>query len=138
MRLLRCVRRTGWLLLSWQIIWSSGCSKTPTISPTERSLRRLASYYGMYVTVHRGSAPTTETELRAFIAKNAPGAGIDEYFRSERDGQPYVVRYSSAARPSDVIAYESEGLNGRRFVALATTEVREMDESTFQAANSKK
>ena len=133
-----CGRLTVWLL-SCQAFWAFGCGgDPPRRSPTEVSLSQLASYYGRYVSAHEGKGPATEAQLRAFIADKSPAADVDSLFRSKRDGQAYVIVYSSSAKPGDVIAYEREGRDGRRFVALSTTEVREMDEPTFRMAISKK
>jgi hypothetical protein len=114
----------------------TGCGAQPTTAPTEISLRKLASYYGMFISTHKGQAPANETELRGFIVGKTPDADLDGLFRSARDGQPYVVVYLGKAKvaPSSVIAYEKDGQAGKRFVAFGATEVRELDEAELKKA----
>ena len=60
----------------------------------------------------------------------------DELFVSERDGQPYVVGYGPTAtgKPRDVVAYEKEGVDGKRMVGYSTGVVVELDEQQFREA----
>jgi hypothetical protein len=115
-----------------------GCGGQPATAPTEISLRKLATYYGMFIS--KGKAPANEGELRAFIKEKAADADLDDLFRSVRDAQPYVVIYfgSKKVSPSSVIAYEKEGQAGKRFVAYSTTVVRELDDAEFKLAVDKR
>jgi hypothetical protein len=124
----------AWLSVMLVAFAVAGCGGQPQTAPTEISLRKLATYYGMFVSSHKGTAPANEKELRGFITEKAADADLESYFRSSRDGQPYVVIYLGTARaaPGTVIAYEKEGQGGKRFVAFSTTEVRELDESAFK------
>ena len=119
---------------------TAGCGGQPATAPTEISLRKMASYYGMFMSSHKGTAPANEGELRAFIKEKAADADLDGLFRSVRDGQPYVVTYFGAKKVSlsSVIAYEKEGQAGKRFVAYSTTVVRELDEAEFKLAVDKR
>jgi hypothetical protein len=118
----------------------AGCGGQPATAPTEISLRKLASYYGMFMSSHKGTAPANEAELRTFIKEKAADADLDELFRSVRDRQPYIVIYFGPKKvlPSSVIAYEKEGQAGKRFVAYSTTAVRELDDAEFKLAVDKR
>jgi hypothetical protein len=117
-----------------------GCGGNPPTAPTEISLRKLASYYGMFISTHKDVAPGNETQLREFIKSKSADADLDSLFQSARDGQPYVVVYLGAAKrtPDRVIAYEKDGVSGKRFVAFGTTAVRELDDAEFQLALEKR
>jgi hypothetical protein len=129
--------RGAWMCVA--VFAIAGCGG-PQTAPTEISLRKLASYYGMYISSHKGAAPANEKELRGFISAKDGDADLESLFRSARDGQPYVVIYHGTAKtmPSTVIAHEKEGQAGKRFVAFSTTEVRELDEATFKQAIEKR
>src|SRR6187401_2527467 len=79
---------------------TAGCGGQSATAPTEISLRKLASYYGMFISFHKGTAPANDAELRAFIKEKAADADLDGLFRSARDGQPYVVTYFGAKKVS--------------------------------------
>jgi len=136
----RSRRLAGWVFFMLAAMATAGCGGQPATAPTVISLRKLASYYGMFTSSHKGTAPANEGELRAFIKEKAADADLDGLFRSARDGQPYVVTYFGATKvlPSTVIAYEKEGQAGRRFVAYSTTDVRELDEPEFKLAVDKR
>ncbi len=131
----------NWLVSPLVFFALGGCGGGgQSTAPTEISLRKLASYYGMYISTHKGSTPTSEAELRGFIKTKAPDADIDELFRSTRDNQPYVVYYLGNAKiaPDRVIAHEKDGSGGKRFVAFSTTAVRELDDAEFKTALDKR
>jgi hypothetical protein len=135
--------KTGvvWLIAGFAAaIGCAGCGSDNTAPPTEISLRKLASFYGRYISTHKGSGPKNEAELRAFIKEQSPEIDIDDLFRSARDGQRYVVVYLGAAQaaPGTVVAYEKEGKSGKRFVAFSTTEVRELDDDGLKQALAKR
>jgi hypothetical protein len=100
----------------------------------------LALLYGQFTGQHRGQPPKSEAEFRAFIeAKGKPLlasfgiADVESLFTSPRDKKPYVVRYGVVTGPpgpagQPVIAYEQEGVGGKRFVASSLGAVDEIDE----------
>ncbi len=115
----------------------SGCGSrtSPSTPPTELSLRKLATYYGMYVSAHKGQSPASEAVLKKFIAEKAADINQDDLFLSHRDREPYVVRYQvKLGGGNPVIAHEKTGHGGKKFVAFSTTEVRELDAAEFDAA----
>ena len=117
-----------------------GCGGGSQTAPTKTSLQKLAMYYGTYITAHKGAAPANEAQLQAFIKEKAADDDLEKLFRSERDGQAYVVFYLGATKVASdrVIAHEKDGLAGKRFVAFSTTAVRELDEAEFKQALEKR
>jgi hypothetical protein len=84
-----------------------------------------------------GHRPANEAEFKTFIQANAQGiigslrlASVDELFVSERDGQPFIVLYGAPPKGEarDVIAYEQNGVSGKRLVGYSIGAIAEMDE----------
>ncbi len=60
-------------------------------------------------------------------------SGVDQMFISERDQKPYVVFYGKDVQKANgVVAYEQEGVGGKRFVADSLGVVDEFDEEQFR------
>ncbi|HEY3393538.1 MAG TPA: hypothetical protein VGK58_12580 [Lacipirellulaceae bacterium] len=71
--------------------------------------------------------------MRDRVMQGAKISSVDELFKSERDGQPYVIffgRPPAGANP-DVVGYEQTGVDGKRYVAFALGVVEEHDETRF-------
>jgi hypothetical protein len=71
--------------------------------------------------------------MRDRVMKGAKISSVDELFKSERDGQPYVIFYGrppAGANP-DVVGYEQTGVDGKRYVAFGLGVVEEVDEQRF-------
>ena len=126
----------------------SGCSKTgkPNQAQEASTLKPIAMYYGTFVNRHQGKPPQNEEEFKAYLRdpQNASQlkaefqiTDIDKLLISPRDNQPYVIYYGSIPATSGpggapVIAYEKQGVNGKRFVASALMAVQEVDEAEFR------
>lgn len=124
-----------------------GCGGTQTASQAteESGLKPLAVFYGRFIAQHRGQPPKDEAEFRQFLG--TVGAeelasfnvqNIDQIMTSSRDNQPYVVLYGAPTGPAKgpggapVIAYEKQGVGGKRFVASNLGGVEEVDEARFK------
>lgn len=119
-----------------------GCSEAPS-GPDVDALKAVAELYAQYAATHRGTPPANEAELKAFVAaleaeamqptepgrKPRPSPRLDRYFASTRDGKPFVVKYGVpveyAAGSTTVLAYEAEGVSGRRLVVYTNGTVAE-------------
>jgi hypothetical protein len=114
------------------------------VPPVETNMKNLAIFYGRYVAQHRRQTPPDKEAFKKFIAGH-PAAelaalkitDVEQLFVSPRDKQPYVVRYKFALPPpsptgSPVIAYEKDGVSGRRFVAFANAGAEEVDDASFR------
>lgn len=111
----------------------------------ESGLKPLAIFYGRFVPQHLGQPPKDEAEFKAYLIEpqnleelqkvfNVPN--LDALFVSSRDKKPYIVIYgpTSGEGPAGqpVVAYEQEGVNGKRFVASKMGAVEEVDEARFR------
>jgi hypothetical protein len=110
----------------------------------ESCLKPLAIYYAQFIPQHQGKPPKDEAEFKAFLKeptnlqyleRDFHISDVDAMFISTRDKKPYVIIYgpSTGEGPAGqpVIAYEQEGVNGKRFVASKMGAVEEVDSATF-------
>jgi hypothetical protein len=123
---------------------SFGCSGNQAAVERETSnLKPLSVLYGKYLSQHRGQAPADEAALKSFAKKLDPKElealgvkDIDSLFISARDKKPYTIVYgnnaTSAPGEDVVIAYEQEGLSGKRYVATRLGRIEEVDEARFR------
>lgn len=129
--------------VSWVVLVATlclvGCRSREESKPRESSrLKPLAILYGQYVGQHGGKAPADEAALKEFIASQGTmlkSFGVTDaasLFVSERDGQPYVVLYGSAATGKPIVAYEQTGVDGWRYVGDTLGAVQEVDEARFR------
>ena len=120
-----------------------GCAKEPTTVEGDASerLRALARGINQYASSNRGKAPKDEETLKKFLARTMPNESADDLLVSPRDGQPYVVLYGAELSMPDPssnqgwppVAYEAEGVEGKRQVAFFSGGVEELDDEAFAA-----
>lgn len=102
-----------------------GCSTSsgPTVKPEEaENLNRIETAYEQ-ATAKLGRPPMNEQELRPFLEPHGDPVAI---LRSPRDGLPYVIIWGRDVRsipfesmPPPFLAYEQQGMDGRRTVLTA-------------------
>ena len=109
----------------------------------ESSLKPLAIFYGSYINQHQGRPPSGESELKAFLKEAANAdmlraqfqiTDIERLLISPRDNKPYVVYYGSmligqGSGGAPVMAYEKEGVKGKRVVASGMGAVVEVEDA---------
>jgi hypothetical protein len=122
---------------------AAGCSSEDSEDTAARevsNLRMLVSFY-IFANNQLGRPPASEQEFKDFIAANGSAAmerlqltGPDELLVSERDGQPFVIVYGKrpAGMSPDVVAYEKNGVDGKREVGFKLGMVNEVDEARFK------
>jgi hypothetical protein len=140
---LSLLQRRGlvWIGLACLALVAAGCGESQKQSaPREDShIKVLARMYGRFTGRHRGQAPANEKEFRDYLEGINSDVvkrigGVDQLLISERDHKPYVVLYGKEAQKSNgVVAYEQEGVGGKRFVADSLGVVEELDEEQFKA-----
>ena len=142
----RVVYRFGaifWLLCAtaW-LLPIAGCSHVdkPLLQETEH-LRPLAVLFGKYLASHQGKPPADEKALRDFVQSLSPdelqtygASNVETIYTSTRDKKPYILNFNSAANPGDagIVAYEQEGLAGKRYVATSLGEVKLIELAELQ------
>jgi len=126
----------------------AGCSSDHTAQDVaamnKSNIQRVANMYTAFQTYRGGHGPANESEFKSFIANfdaekltmmGIKADNLNALFTSERDGQPFKVRYNvGGGRGSvDAVAFEQTGKDGKRQVAFTgNTKVDEVDEPTYQ------
>ncbi|HEY2411137.1 MAG TPA: hypothetical protein VGI40_02785 [Pirellulaceae bacterium] len=136
-------RPTIWIFIGSLLIATLGCNSGPPIAPLEASaqdrLYKLFNLYRFYIEKNR-KPPASEEDLAAFGKKldateresRNLGNDIDSLFVSPRDKKKFIVRYNLANLESArSLAWEAEGKDGRRFIALTRGNVEEYDQEMF-------
>lgn len=110
----------------------------------ETNLQRLANLYFTYQSKHDWRGPADEAEFKAFLRGYNPRKltrigidpnAIDDLFVSERDGQPFKIRYSvagSAMGSSEPVIFESFGVGGNRLIGFLNMKQREVDAAEYE------
>jgi len=109
----------------------------------DSNIKRLASLYWAYQKQHNWIGPSDEQEFKTFIKgyKKLQRIGIDPnnteaIFVSERDSEPYSIRYSvvgSMQGCDKPVVFESLGVSGKRNVAFLNMTQREVDSEEYDA-----
>jgi hypothetical protein len=107
--------------------------------------QRLANLYFTYQTKNEWRGPVDEAAFKSFIRNYNPQkltrigvdpGAIDELFASERDGQPFKIRYAvmgSAMGSSEPVIFESLGVDGKRQVSFLNMTQREVDGAEYES-----
>ncbi len=127
------VRLSALLALFAFSLLLTGCPGGNQATPEEKQMHALAVYFGKYISRNKGQAPANEKQFKDYIVSQDDKADLDKLFTSPRDQEAVVVRYGlKSTGPSTVMAHEKTGVGGKRYVALATGQVREVDEAEFK------
>jgi len=93
------------------------------------NLKRMCSIYNEYQSQHGWAGPKDEEALKLFISElpkstmeliGADPENVDALFVSERDGEPFKIRYKirGSYRASDRVIFETVGVDGSRLVGF--------------------
>ncbi len=139
------MRSVAWSLLAG-IAFLLGCDAAGTPAPhnADVQLRVLGRLYGEYMAQHNSQPPADEAQFKASLSQSpdilkATGiATIDQLFVSPRDGQPLVVLFGEKIVPNENsgfpwIAYESQGVDGKKYIIGARGNVEEMAQEQIEA-----
>jgi hypothetical protein len=126
----------------------AGCSRRGTgdsmiaaANPT--NVHRLCNLYNYFQARNGWQGPVDEASLRDFIGQQPErilqrmginATDLDLLFTSERDGQPFDIRYGvpGSSRGSDEpVVFERTGLNGLRMVGFTSTKHREVAKEEY-------
>ena len=108
--------------------------------------RRLVNLYGQYQAIH-GHSPKTEQAFRKGIEARGqttleemgvPTGDLSPLFVSERDGQPFEIRYAAPYSPGSrqALIFESRGVEGRRAIYFTGGTIVHVPESECAAYRS--
>ena len=129
------------LLLGLVMIAGCGGSNLPELSDLNNSnIRRVHSVYKIYMAAHEYKGPKSEQELKDHCANDNTAkvliermgldpTQLDDIFVSERDGEPFKIRWGLSGVPDHAIVFEAVGVEGKRLVAFAKP--RELDATEY-------
>jgi len=138
------------------VVALAGCGRGPLgdedliKAANPSNIHRLTNLYSAFADQNRGVGPKDEKQFRGFIAKlpqerlarmGIDGAALDSLFVSERDSQPFEIKYGqkkldgrgqtqggSGAVPEVAVVLETAGVNGVRQAGfLGTRAVKSID-----------
>lgn len=125
------------ILILFTGVLLAGCSSSEPPGLKQEEINPLGKIGNAYdrATVKLGYPPRNLDQLKPFLKEEGD---VDSLLRSPNDGQPYVILWGQNIRkvetmPPPIIAYEKQGVNGRR-VVLTAMGVVPMDEEEFQTA----
>lgn len=128
----------------------TGCSNSNNpdsalASVNGSNIQRLGSLYLAYQTEHDWRGPQDEAAFKTFLKGVNPATlerigidpnQIDALFISERDGQPFKVRYGvmgSVMGSSEPVIFEATGDGSTRQVGFLNMTQREVDATEYDA-----
>ena len=139
--------RSGLCVLLGATFAFAGCGGADADSmiadANDTNVKRLATLYSLFHMQNSNKGPKNEQQLREFIesqdANRLKRGGIDatkldELFVSERDGEPFVIRYgvNTVIRgPSKPVIFESTGVDGMRQVRFFNGSMQEVDADEY-------
>jgi hypothetical protein len=129
-------------------LFSSGCSSKDPASRigemNDTRIKQLANLYMAHQMRNGSNGPKDQPAFKSFIQNGmAPHrlemmrvdpAKVDDLFVSERDGQPFIVKYgqSGGTMSKLPVVFEMEGQGGSRQVAFTNGQVEDVDEARYQ------
>ncbi len=109
----------------------AGCSsgKKEVSDVYDSNIKKLYVAYQIFLSRHGGVGPKNEAEFKKFMVDNPTGkfliertgvdtTQIDDYFLSERDGEPFVINYGLKGTADHAAIFEATGVDGKRYVAF--------------------
>jgi hypothetical protein len=109
------------------------------------NIQRLSNLYFTYQTKNEWRGPAGEPEFKEFIRSynqqklariGVDPQAADALFTSERDGEPFKIRYSvqgSAMGSSEPVVFESVGVDGKRQVGFLNMTQAEVDDAEYES-----
>lgn len=141
------------LLATLVLALATGCSSgdnsaSALASANNSNIQRLANLYVAFQSEHDWRGPNDETEFKTFLGSIAPAKlerigidpnSIDALFISERDGQPFAIRYGvrgSVMGSAEPVIFEAVGDGNGRLVGFLNMTQREVDPAEYDTLKS--
>lgn len=109
----------------------------------DMNIKRVSSLYAVFQGQHKYKGPKDEAEFKSFISqqneKHLKRIGVDpskldELFLSERDNQPFNIRWELVCQPRSApkpIVFEKDGVDGKYMVAFSSYVCKEVDKAEY-------
>lgn len=125
---------------------SSSSSDAAIKSVNNTNIQRLANLYSMHQFKNQFKGPADEAMFREYLAGPDPTkvletmgvekGGLDKLFISERDGEPFKIRYGVISGPrgsTEAVIFESKGRLGKRMVGFLNMVQREVEDQEYES-----
>jgi hypothetical protein len=111
----------------------------------ESNIQRLANLYLAYQSDNNWVGPPDEAAFKEFIKAYSPKklerigidpAQVDQLFVSERDSQPFKIRYKVVGNmmgSTEPVIFEAAGVGGQRMVGFLNMSQREVDAAEYDS-----
>jgi len=134
------------LLLAIGVTMLSGCgggAESMIAKANDSNVKRLATMYNFFHLMNNFKGPKDEAELKSFIEAQDPKrlrladidpAKLDSLFVSERDKEPFVIRYgidTVIRGPALPVVFESVGSEGLRQVGFCNGAMQEVGNEDY-------
>ena len=129
------------LLVGSLLVAGGGCSRSAsTEDATTTALRQIAKAYSV-ILMGKQRPPQSMDEIKQVLTDlhtdglNPPA---DQVLVSPRDKQPFVIIMGArlgTQMTGDVLIYEKDGAEGKRYAFLMTQEVRQLTDDEFAKAS---
>ena len=120
---------------------TGGCSKSASSEDeTTTDLRQIAKAYGVILS-GKQRPPQSLDEIKQVLTDlhtDGMNPPADEVLTSPRDKQPYVIILGAklgTQMTGDVLIYEKDGAEGKRYVFLMSYEVKQLTDDDFAKAS---
>lgn len=125
-----------------------GCSNTADpanalAQANSTNVQRLSNLYFEYQSEHNWRGPADEAAFKKYLHAYDPARlsrigiepnNLDGLFLSERDGQPFKIRYNilgGSRGSTEPVIFETTGENGQRLVGFISMPPREVDVAEY-------
>ncbi len=130
------------------LLVAAGCGKgnigdKMVAEGNDANVKRLANLYYFHQLKNNFEGPADEAAFKSFINSldderlkmaGVEKAEVDNLFVSERDSQPFKIRYgllSKVRGPSLPVVFEETGVSGMRQVGFTNSAMQEVDQAEY-------
>jgi len=122
---------------------SGNSAKSMIADANDSNVKRLATMYSFFHLKNNFKGPKDEAALRSFIEAqdvrrlslaDIDPTKLDELFVSERDSEPFVIRYgidTYIRGPAVPVVFEATGFEGKRQVGFCNGSMQEVDSDEY-------
>ena len=142
------MRNSGFPILLLAVMFLSGCGGGPDPDKMfaenfDTKIKKLAVLYSTFQTRNSWTGPADDAEFRKYIDSvsekrlgrlDITKSEIDGLFQSERDGQPYRIRWGMVGGngvPPKPILFEAQGFEGKYLVGFTNGTSQEFSKEDY-------
>ena len=119
----------------------AGCNRRPAFTDIyDSNIKKVHVLYNVFLEGNGYRGPKDEADFKGYLSSDPTARhlvkrleldpdNLDEIFISERDGEPFVIRYGLNGIQDHAIVFEKIGVEGMRFVAFVNPV--ELDTTTY-------